>query len=109
MAYDKDLAFRVRKALARQADVEEKPMFGGLSFLVRRHMCCGVIGGDLVLRVGADGQAEALSQPHVRPMDFTGRPMKSMVYVAPGGTKTDASLKPWIKRGVAFTKTLPDK
>ena len=77
MAYDKDLAGRVRTALAEQPVVDEKPMFGGLSFMVRGHMCCGVVKDDLVVRVGADGQGEALAQPGARPMDFTGRPMKS--------------------------------
>ncbi len=109
MAYDKVLAARAREALARQDNVDEKPMFGGLSFMVRGHMCCGVVKDDLVVRVGADGQGEALEKPAARPMDFTGRPMKSMVYVGPGGTKTDASLKAWVKRGLAFNKTLPDK
>ena len=109
MAYDKDLAGRVRTALAEQPVVDEKPMFGGLSFMVRGHMCCGVVKDDLVVRVGADGQGEALAQPGARPMDFTGRPMKSMVFVSPGGTKTDVSLKAWVKRGLAFSKTLPDK
>ena len=76
MAYDEKLAARVRGALAGRGGVEEKKMFGGLTFMLRGKMCCGVLKGDLVLRVGPDRAAGALKSPHARPFDFTGRPMK---------------------------------
>jgi TfoX/Sxy family transcriptional regulator of competence genes len=109
MAYDEALAERVRKVLKRRKDVTEKRMFGGLSFLLNGNMCCGVVDKDLCLRLGNDGVAEALKERHTREMDFTGKPLKSMVFVRPAGFKTDDALKSWVKRAVSFTKSLPPK
>ena len=75
MAYNKELAARVRTALVDSSAITEKKMFGGLSFLLGGKMCCGVIDDNLVVRVGPDGYEDALAQPNARPMDFTGRPM----------------------------------
>ena len=84
MAYDEELAGRVRAALADRTDVEEKKMFGGLSFMVAGQMCCGVLKGDLVVRIEPAEFDTLVAQPHVRPFDFTGRPMQGMVYVDNG-------------------------
>lgn len=84
-------------------------MFGGNAFMVNGHMCCGIIGDELVIRVGAEGHTEALSKPHARAMDFTGRPMKGFVYVTPAGYRTKATLETWIKRGLNFVLSLPPK
>ena len=100
MAYDEQLAARLRKSFPAKVKASERKMFGGLSFFVDGKMCCGIIGSDLVVRVGANGQDEALSKPHTRPMDFTGRPMKGFVYVAPEGMKTRRMLAEWVKRGL---------
>jgi hypothetical protein len=72
-------------------------------------MCCGVLGTTLVLRLGEEGAAEALREPHVLAMDFTGKPMKSMVYVAPEGYGPEATLRHWVKRAVAIASSLPAK
>ncbi|MCA9688131.1 MAG: TfoX/Sxy family protein [Myxococcales bacterium] len=109
MAYDEALADRVRSQLARKRGLSERKMFGGLAFMLQGNMCCGVIKDELMVRVGADGQDDALAQPHARPMDFTGRPMKGMIYVEAAGLRTDAALGAWVARGVAFTRTLPAK
>jgi TfoX/Sxy family transcriptional regulator of competence genes len=109
MAYDEALAARVRHVLDEQDDVTERKMFGGLAFMVRGHMCCGVIGDDLVLRVGAEAADAALDEPHTRPMDFTGRPMKDYVYVAPDGASTEGALRRWIDLALAFTTELPPR
>jgi TfoX/Sxy family transcriptional regulator of competence genes len=61
--------------------VTEKKMFGGIAFLLDGAMFCGVSGGDLMVRVGAEAHEAALARPHARPMDFTGRPMKGYVFV----------------------------
>jgi hypothetical protein len=106
MAYDKKLAERVRRVLAGRCEFAEKRMFGGLAFMVNGHMCCGVVGEDLMVRVGADKFEEALARPHARLMDFTGRPSRSMVYVGPGGTKTASLLEPWANRALAFVESL---
>lgn len=109
MAYDEMLAARVRDTLRRRRGVTEKRMFGGLAFMVHGNMCCGIVKDELMVRVGPDATDDALAQPHARPMDFTGKPMKGMVYVAPAGLRTDATLKAWVDRGMKFVKTLPPK
>jgi hypothetical protein len=72
-------------------------------------MCCGLTKTDFVVRVGPDRYDDALAQPHARPMDFTGRPLAGMVYVAPEGLRTAASLTKWVGRGVSFVSSLPQK
>ena len=109
MAYSEDLASRIREILAEGGDVEERKMFGGIAFMVARHMCVGVIGDDLMARVGPDAHEQALEKPHARPMDFSGRPMKGYVYVAPAGVGTEAKLRKWIQLARDFVVTLPPK
>ena len=109
MAYDEGLAGRVRAVLAKTSSVDEKRMFGGLTFMVGGHMCCGVVGRDLMVRVGPETHAEALKMAHARAMDFTGRPLKGMVYVAAAGTRAEADLEAWLGRALAFVSSLPAK
>ena len=109
MACDEQLADRLRTVLSDVPDVGERRMFGGLAFLVAGHMTCGVVGDDLMLRLGELGADAALDQPHVRPMDFTRKPMRTMVFVAPAGTATDRALMDWTDRALAFVETLPRK
>ena len=109
MAYDEALAERIRAVLADRDDVTERKMFGGPAFMVGDRMAVGVIQRDLMLRLGTDATAEALSRPHVRPMDFTGRPAKGMVYVAPAGVADDADLARWVATSVAHVETLPPR
>ncbi len=109
MPFDEHVAQRVRDILAEACPATERRMFGGLAFMVNGHMCCGIVGEDIVVRVGAEGHEQALSQPHARAMDFTGRPMKGFVYVGPAGYRTKAALKSWIKRGLRFVLSLPPK
>jgi TfoX/Sxy family transcriptional regulator of competence genes len=108
MAYDEKLADRVRDALADEADVTERKMFGGLAFMVGGHMACGIVSDELMLRLGAEGADEALDRPHTRPMDFTGRPMTGMVFVEPEGLR-GAALGRWVGQAVAFCRSLPPK
>jgi TfoX/Sxy family transcriptional regulator of competence genes len=84
-------------------------MFGGLSFLLRGNMCCGIAKGELMVRVGPDAYEKALARKHARPMDFTGKPLEGYVYVAPPGTRSRRDLQGWIEQGVAFARTLPPK
>ena len=109
MAYDEHLADRIRAVLGDRADVSERKMFGGLAFLISGHMCVGIVGNDLMVRVGKEAFGKAVSAPHARPMDFTGRPSMGMVYVAPAGVKTVANLRKWIDKGLAFTSTLASR
>ena len=99
----------MRRVLVGIRGMDEKKMFGGLAFLLHGKMCCGIIKTDLVVRVGPEGFEQALKEPHVRPMDFTGRPMKGYVYVAPAGWREGRALKRWLDRGVRFVAALPGK
>ncbi len=84
-------------------------MFGGLCVLVNGNMCCGVVKDELMLRVGAEGYDDALAQPHAREMDFTGRALKGMIYVACEGFSEDEDLAAWLDRADAFAMSLPKK
>lgn len=107
MGNDEQAVERVRRTLAGRQDVVEKRMIGGLSFLVHGAMCCGVTGADLMVRVGPDAVAWALAQPHVRPMEFAGKPLAAFVCVEPEGYQTDEALARWVQRGLDFVATLP--
>ena len=109
MAFDEGLAERIREALDEQAHTSERKMFGGLCFMVGGNMALGVVGDELMVRVGPDGYADALAQEHAREMDFTGRAMKGMVYVGVEGFEDDGDLHAWVKRGVDFAASLPRK
>jgi TfoX/Sxy family transcriptional regulator of competence genes len=109
MAYDEELADRIRPLVHARGEVREQKMFGGLALMLNGHMCCGVIGQNLIVRLGRDGTDAALDEPHTRPMDFTGRPLSGFLYVEPAGVATDADLEAWVDRAVAFVETLPPK
>jgi TfoX/Sxy family transcriptional regulator of competence genes len=109
MAYDQPLAERIQALIGQRRGVTEKRMFGGLAFLLNGNMCCGVMKDRIMLRLGPEGVAAALREPHTEPMDFTGRPMKGMVYVVPEGYENDSELEKWIETAVRFAKTLPPK
>jgi hypothetical protein len=77
--------------------------------MLHGHMCCGVTGEELMLRLGPEGADAALDEPHTRPMDFTGRPLTGFVYVTPEGVRGDADLRRWVERAVGFVERLPPK
>ena len=107
MAFDETLAERIRRTLARKKNIDEKRMFGGISFLLNGNMLVGVWKDSLVVRVGPDEGEEALKEPHVRVFDITGRPMKGWVLVEPEGTEGDEQLSAWIGRATRFVRALP--
>ncbi len=109
MAYDERLAGRIRGSLTDGPDISERKMFGGLVFLHRGNMMCGVAGDALMLRLGAARADEALGEPHARPMDLTGRSMEGIVLVDTTGVATDEALERWLDRARAFVLTLPPK
>lgn len=105
MIYDQELAVRVRRILAAAGEeLTERRMFGGICFMVGGAMCCGVLGPDLIVRVGAEQHEAALARPHTRVFDFTGRPSRGMVYVGPEATRTPAALEEWVGMGLAFLR-----
>lgn len=109
MAYDEALAQRIRAALSDIHELTEKKMFGGISFLVQGNLACGVSGPSLMVRIGRDATAAALSRPAVRPLDMSGRPMKDWVLVEPDGLQSDQDVSGWVNQGVAFAQSLPPK
>jgi TfoX N-terminal domain len=108
VAYDEELADRVRALLAGEEGLTERRMFGGLAFMVNGNMACGIVQDELMLRLGAEGADAALDDPHVREMDFTGRPLTGMVYVGRGGLG-DSDLRDWVTRATAYARSLPAK
>ena len=109
MAYDEDLADRVRALFAGRTGVREQKMFGGLAFMLHGNMACGLLGNEVIVRVGKENLDDALSQPHARPFDMTGRPMRSFIYVAAEGIAPDDGLATWAGKGVAYAESLPPK
>jgi TfoX/Sxy family transcriptional regulator of competence genes len=109
MAFDEALANRVRDVLAPRADLGERKMFGGIAFMIGGNMAVGVIGDDLMVRLEPADAERALAEPHVRPMDFTGKPAKNMVFVDSAGTASDDDLASWVDAGADFASSLPPK
>jgi TfoX/Sxy family transcriptional regulator of competence genes len=109
VAYDEDLANRVREQLAGTRPVTEKGMFGSLAFLVAGNMAVCVSGDELMVRVGPEGTEKALAKEHTRAFEMAGRPAKGWVKVAPEGLRTKRHLGPWVTRGVEFARSLPPK
>lgn len=109
MAYDEGLAQRVREILDGRRGYGEKKMFGGLCFLLNGNMACGIVGDELMARVGLEGWEAALAEPEAREMDFTGRSMKGFVYVDGDAVRDDAVLEKWVERAAGFAGGLPAK
>ena len=109
MAYDEAVADRVREVVSARADVTERKMFGGIAFMVAGNMACGAIGEDLIVRLGEEEAAQALAEEGVRPFDFTGKPMKTTVYVSPERTADDTGLAEWVEAGADYAASLPPK
>ena len=109
MAYDEGLAERIRGVLDERHDVAEKKMFGGIAFMVRGHMCVGIVKDELMVRVGPEAYDELVRQPHARRMDFTGRPMKGFLFVSAEGLERDADLERWVGHGLSHVTSLPAK
>ncbi|HSF81771.1 MAG TPA: TfoX/Sxy family protein [Anaerolineales bacterium] len=109
MAYNPDLAERIREVLAGRPALTEKKMFGGIAFMLNGNMACGVSGDELMVRVGPKGYEAALALPHVRVFDMTGKPMSGWVLVHSEGIANEADLRLWVEKGAAFAVSLPAK
>jgi len=109
MAFDEGLAERLRDIYDSAGGASEKRMFGGLAFMVDGHMSCGVVNDTLMARVGPKQYRDALGRPHAREMDFTGKPLKGFVYVAPEGIESDEALESWVRMSLEFVRSLPPK
>jgi TfoX/Sxy family transcriptional regulator of competence genes len=110
MAFDEDLANRLRELVGGQPDVTEQRMFGGLAFLIAGNMSVAASGqGGLMVRVEPEDTEGLLAKPHARPMEMRGREIKGWVRVDAEGVRTKRQLEPWVRRGVAFARSLPPK
>ena len=109
MAYNEQLADRIRAIVGDEPALSERKMFGGIAFMFEGNMFCGVIRDDLMARVGPDRHEEALASPGARPMDFAARPMKGMVFVAAEGYAGEKQLRSWVGQTLEYARTLPAK
>lgn len=109
MAFDEQLAGRVRKRLAAQKGLTEKRMFGGLAFLLNGNMCCGVHQHELIVRLDSAQTNAALAEPHTRIFDLSGRPMKGWILVEPDGLVDEPALANWLRLGTRHAASLPKK
>jgi TfoX/Sxy family transcriptional regulator of competence genes len=110
MAYDENLANRIRELLAGERGITEKKMFGGLAFLLNGNMAVAASGqGGLLVRIDPASSETLLSKPNTSLMVMRGRAMDGWLRVAADGLGTKRGLEPWVKRGVEFAKTLPAK
>lgn len=109
MAFDEQLAARLRKQLGRRKGVSEKKMFGGIAFLVSGNMCVGVHGRDMIVRLEPAETERALAQPHTRRFDLTGRPMRGWILVQPEGLTGEAALGTWLRTALKYAESLPPK
>lgn len=109
MPFDDTLAARVTSLLQDKPGFATKKMFGGLTCMIRGHMCCGIVKDELMVRIGPDQNAEALSLPYARTMDFTGKAMKGFVYVGAEGLVEDDDLAAWVDRALRFNSSLAPK
>ena len=109
MAFSEELAERVRAQLHEAPGYVEKKMFGGLAFMVRGHMCAGIFGDEMTVRVGKDLYDDVLDRPHVRPMDVTGRTMTGFVCVEPEGVASDSGVADFVDLALQFNSTMPAK
>jgi|WetSurMetagenome_2_1015567.scaffolds.fasta_scaffold00392_5 hypothetical protein len=108
MAYDEFLGEKIRRAIGKRAGLSEKKMFGGVAFMLKGNLCCGIHANELIARIDPEDAASALSEPGAHPFDITGRPMKGWVSVKPAAL-TDAAVGKWVRRSLAYVKTLPMK
>jgi TfoX/Sxy family transcriptional regulator of competence genes len=106
---DEALIARIRPMMKRRKGYSEKKMFGGVCFMINGNMCVGPWKGALIVRLHKDQHEQPQSQPHVKPMDITGKVMKGWALVEPAGIESDGDLKTWIVRGVEFVQTLAVK
>jgi TfoX/Sxy family transcriptional regulator of competence genes len=109
MAYNLELLQRIRTVMSGRSDVVEKKMFGGVAFMVRGYMSCGPHGDNLLVRIGEEAAARAMSEPHVKPMDFTGKVLKPFASIEAAGIRTDKQLRHWVEMAAGYAASLPPK
>jgi TfoX/Sxy family transcriptional regulator of competence genes len=110
MPYNLALAQRIRILLEGRAGLVEKKMFGGVGFMLNGNMACGVLGEDLIVRVGVEKNEQALAKPHTRPFPAPGgKPMAGWILVSPEGWEKETDLQAWVEQGYEYARSLPEK
>ena len=109
MAFNQTLANRIDRKLAGIRGMKSKEMFGGICFLLKGKMCCGVIKDEMIIRVEPSNSDMVLSNPHAREFDFSGHPMKGWFYIHSNGLKSDKELSYWVEMSLKYSKSLPAK
>ena len=109
MPYNQAIEARIRKIVSPWKETDTKKMFGGMCHLLKGNMFCGVYKDFLILRLGTERADEALSLPHVKPFEITGRPMKGWIMVGQDGFRGDEALEAWLLQAREFAGTLPAK
>ena len=109
MTEDEALTARIRPVLKRRKGFSEKPMFGGVCFMINGNMCAGTWKGSLIVRLGKESHEATLAEPHTKPADMAGRVMKGWALVEPAGIETEEALKSWVRRAAKFAGSLPPK
>ena len=109
MAYNEEIAIRIKKIVSGWKNTDDKKMFGGVCHLLNGNMFCGVYKEFLILRLGKEKAEDALKLPHSRPFDITGKSMTGWIMLAEDGFKSDNELKDWLDQARKFVKTLPAK
>jgi TfoX/Sxy family transcriptional regulator of competence genes len=110
VAYDEDLASRIRELVSSEVGLTEKRMFGGLAFLINGNMSVSASSqGGLLLRVDPDETDALLQEPHAHPFEMRGRTMRGWLRIDPEGAQTKRELQRWVQRGVSYARSLPSK
>lgn len=109
MAYSQELAERIRELIIERLDVTGRKMFGGIAWVLSGNMAVGVNNDRMVVRLAHEEVGTALAEPHVGPMDFTGKPKRGFVTVEPKGLEDEGDLAGWIATGAGFAASLPAK
>lgn len=109
MAYSEELADRIREVIDGRPGLVERKMFGGVAWMINGNMACGVIGEDLMVRLDRDEAEQALTEEHVGPMEFTGRPMRGFIVIEAAGISDAHDLGRWVDTGADYAETLPPK
>lgn len=109
MPYSEEIEARLNKVISGWKHTDARKMFGGVCHLINGNMFCGVYKDFLILRLGEKKAEEVLRQPHAKPFDITGKPMKGWVMIDQKGFRTDERLKEWLNKAKEYVKTLPPK
>jgi TfoX/Sxy family transcriptional regulator of competence genes len=109
VAYDSDVADRIRARIGPRPGLTEREMFGGIAFMIHGNMAVGVSGDELMVRVGKEAHEQAVARPGARTFDMGAHPMKGWISVTGDGYDSEEAFGAWVDQGIAFAESLPAK